>query len=81
MGNQTKGYGEGEQAFRLLCFDKRTGKELWSRTAHEGVPEIKRHPKSTHANSTPAVDGERVVAFFGSEGLFCYDLAGELATT
>ncbi|MCP3915824.1 MAG: PQQ-binding-like beta-propeller repeat protein [bacterium] len=68
---------EGKHAYRLLCFDKRTGEVLWSRTAHEGEPEVKRHPKSTHANSTPAVDGERVVAFFGSEGLFCYDLDGE----
>jgi outer membrane protein assembly factor BamB len=69
---------EGAQSFRLLAFDRDTGKLLWERVAHEGVPKIQRHPKSTHANSTPATDGKRVVAFFGSEGLYCYDFSGNL---
>ena len=64
--------------WQVYSLDKSTGKILWERTAHEGVPKVKRHPKSTHANSTPATDGEHVVAFFGSEGLYCYDMDGEL---
>ena len=64
--------------FKVLCLEKDTGKVLWERTAHRGVPKIKRHPKSSHANPTPATDGKHLVAFFGSEGLYCYDLAGEL---
>jgi outer membrane protein assembly factor BamB len=69
-----------EPAHRYVVyrFDKRTGKVLWERTAHEGVPRRPRHPKSTHANPTPATDGRRVVAFFGSEGLYCYDVDGKL---
>ncbi len=39
---------------------------------------MKRHPKSTHANSSIATDGVHVVAFFGSEGLYCYDINGKL---
>ena len=35
------------------------------------------HTKATHANSTPAVDGKRVVAFFGSEGVYAYSLDGK----
>ncbi len=62
----------------LYCLDKKTGKVLWSRTAHQGVPKIKRHTKASHANSTPATDGKHVVAFFGSEGLYCYDMDGKL---
>lgn len=62
----------------VYCLDRRTGKVVWERTAHTGVPKIKRHSKSTHANATMAADGQRVVAFFGSEGLFCYDLSGKL---
>jgi outer membrane protein assembly factor BamB len=58
--------------------EKKTGRILWSKTAHEGVPKIKRHPKSTHANPTPATDGKHVVALFGSEGLYCYDVSGNL---
>jgi len=62
----------------IYCLDKRTGKILWEQVAYTGVPKIKRHPKSTHASSTPATDGKRVVAMFGSEGLFCYDMKGKL---
>ncbi|MFH1419048.1 MAG: PQQ-binding-like beta-propeller repeat protein [Planctomycetota bacterium] len=62
----------------LFCLNKNTGKVLWERTVCEGVPKVRRHPKATHANCTPATDGEYVVAFFGSEGLYCYDIDGNL---
>ena len=62
----------------VYCLDKRTGKILWERVACTGVPRIKRHPKSTHASSTPSTDGKHVVAMFGSEGLYCYDVGGKL---
>jgi outer membrane protein assembly factor BamB len=64
--------------WKVYCLDRRTGKIVWERVAVEGVPKIKRHIKATHANSTPATDGRVVVAFFGSEGLYCYDLKGKL---
>jgi outer membrane protein assembly factor BamB len=63
--------------FKVICLDAKTGKPLWEQTAHRGVPKVKRHPKSSHANPTPATDGKHVVAFFGSEGLYCYDLDGK----
>ncbi|MBO0797755.1 MAG: PQQ-binding-like beta-propeller repeat protein [Blastocatellia bacterium] len=62
----------------VYCLDKRTGKILWEKVAYTGIPKIKRHPKSTHASSTPATDGKHVVAMFGSEGLYCYDMNGKL---
>ncbi len=64
--------------WRIYALSKKTGAILWQRTVHTGVPKIKRHLKSSHANSTLATDGERLIAFFGSEGLFAYDLKGEL---
>jgi len=64
--------------WRLLAVEKETGKILWDTLGYEGIPRGKRHPKSTHCNSTPATDGERIVAIFGSEGLFCFDRAGKL---
>ena len=70
--------GETSHQWNVYCLDKKTGKILWEKTAHEGVPKVKRHPMATHANSTAATDGQFVVAFFGSEGLYCYDLAGKL---
>ncbi|HEX9000572.1 MAG TPA: PQQ-binding-like beta-propeller repeat protein [Blastocatellia bacterium] len=65
-------------SYRVFCLDKNTGRILWERTAYEGVPKIKRHPKASHANATPATDGRYVVANFGNEGLYCYDLDGKL---
>jgi outer membrane protein assembly factor BamB len=65
--------------WRLLAVDTVTGNILWNVLGHEGVPRAKRHPKATSCNSTPATDGEHIVAFFGSEGLFCFDTAGKLA--
>ncbi len=69
---------EGAQRYLLLRLDKGTGKVVWERTVYEGKPRQKRHTKATHANSTPATDGKRVVALFGSEGLHCYDFDGKL---
>ena len=64
--------------FVVYCLDRKTGKILWDRTAWEGVPKIKRHTKASHANSTPATDGKRVVVNFGFAGLYCYDIDGNL---
>ncbi|HZA37469.1 MAG TPA: PQQ-binding-like beta-propeller repeat protein, partial [Vicinamibacterales bacterium] len=64
--------------WRLYALDKKRGEVKWQQTVHKGVPAIKRHTKATHANSTLATDGSRLIAFFGSEGLFGYDLSGKL---
>ena len=87
-GNATfkKGlYGDGDASedrsshqWKLYCIDKKTGKVLWEQIAFEGEPREKRHIKSTYANATPATDGRYVVAFFGSQGLYAYDLKGKL---
>ena len=69
--------GEGSQSFTVYCLDRKSGKILWQRVATSGQPKIKRHPKSTHANPTPATDGKTLVVSFGSEGLFAFDLDGK----
>ena len=66
------------QQWKILCLNKKTGAVLWDKTAYKGVPKQKRHTKATHANCTMATDGNNIVAFFGSEGLYCYDLQGNL---
>jgi outer membrane protein assembly factor BamB len=68
---------EGDHEFTLTCLDRATGAVRWTRTAMRGTPRVKRHPKSSHANSTPATDGRHVVAFFGSEGLHCFTVDGD----
>lgn len=64
--------------YRLYCLNADSGKVLWEKTAYSGKPKVARHIKSSHANCTPATDGERVLAFFGSQGLYCYDMKGKL---
>lgn len=66
-----------EHEWRIYALDKQTGKVKWQQTVHRSVPKIKRHMKASHANSTMATDGERLIAFFGSEGLYAYDLKGK----
>jgi outer membrane protein assembly factor BamB len=62
--------------WKLICADKNSGKQMFERTLHTGVPTIKRHTKSTHANTTLATDGTYIVAMLGSEGLHVYDMKG-----
>jgi outer membrane protein assembly factor BamB len=69
---------DGVQSWRVVCLDRASGKVLWDRAAHTGEPKIGRHPKASHANSTPVTDGRHVVAYFGSEGLYAYDMTGTL---
>lgn len=71
---------EDESSHRWIvqALDLRSGELIWQRTASEGPPKVKRHLKSSHANPTPVTDGEHLVVNFGSEGLFCYDLDGQL---
>ncbi|HEY5884746.1 MAG TPA: PQQ-binding-like beta-propeller repeat protein [Pyrinomonadaceae bacterium] len=76
-------YGDGDASkdrsphrWMIYAVDKRNGKIVWERVAHQGEPIEKRHIKSTYANSTPATDGRVVVAWFGSQGVHAYDVNG-----
>lgn len=78
-------YGAGDASddksvhqWKVFCLDKKTGKIIWDKVAYEGVPKEKRHVKSTYASSSPATDGRYVVAFFGSQGLYAFDMKGKL---
>ena len=67
-----------EHTWKIYCLEKTSGKILWEQTAFNGVPKVKRHTKSTQANSTPVTDGETVVAVFGSIGLLvAWDMNGK----
>jgi outer membrane protein assembly factor BamB len=69
---------EPAHTWRVLALDKRTGKILWDKVVHEGLPKTKRHTKATHASSTPATDGKYVVSLFGSQGLLvAHDTSGK----
>jgi outer membrane protein assembly factor BamB len=67
-----------QHEWKVYAVDAKSGKIVWERTAFVGAPKVKRHPKGTQANSTPATDGKRVVAAFGSIGLLmAWDVNGK----
>ncbi|MES2570169.1 MAG: PQQ-binding-like beta-propeller repeat protein [Verrucomicrobiota bacterium] len=68
----------GTQQWRLLALDAASGKILWDTLAVEAIPKVQRHTKASHCNSTPATDGQHIVAIFGSQGMFCFDTEGKL---
>ena len=78
FGDVTPVKDDPKHTWKVYAIDKSTGKILWERVAYEGIPKVKRHPKSSHAASTPVTDGKYLVAMFGSEGLYAYDLKGKL---
>lgn len=63
--------------FKVICLDRETGKTLWERVAYEGPVHDSRHKRASFASSTPATDGKYVFAYFGSEGLYAYDVNGK----
>ena len=63
--------------WKLIALDKKSGKTIYSHTILSGVPAVKRHLKSTHANATLATDGTTLIAMLGSEGLYAFDMNGK----
>ena len=65
--------------FVILSLDRATGKVLWQQTAREEVPhEGFRQGDGSFASGSALTDGEHVFAYFGSRGLYCYDMNGKL---
>lgn len=79
-GRAGGGTGIGEEhRLEVLAVDRATGKVLWQRTAATATPhEGYHHLYGSFASNAPATDGQRLYAFFGSRGLFVYDLNGKL---
>ncbi|MEX2264098.1 MAG: PQQ-binding-like beta-propeller repeat protein [Bryobacteraceae bacterium] len=80
-----KGFGGGdtgpqpEHRLELICIDKKTGKVLWQRTAKTTRPHEGYHRTyGSFASNSPVTDGKHIFAFFGSRGIYCYDLDGKL---
>ncbi len=66
-----------DHEWKVVCLDLKTGKILWEQLAHRGVPSTTIHIKNSYASETPITDGQRVYAYFGNVGVFCYDLDGK----
>jgi len=60
----------------LMCLDRRSGEVLW-KAGPTYTAEERTHETNPYASASPVTDGERVIAWFGSAGLWCWDLAGK----
>jgi outer membrane protein assembly factor BamB len=68
-----------EHRFVVMAFDRKTGKPLWEHVARVATPHESHHAQyGSFASNSPITDGSHVFAFFGSRGLYCYSLDGEL---
>jgi outer membrane protein assembly factor BamB len=67
-----------KQRFVVLSLDRATGKTLWEKVAREELPHEGHHRDHGFASASPITDGEVLLAYFGSRGLYCYDLQGNL---
>jgi outer membrane protein assembly factor BamB len=81
MSGRRGGFGsrgpQPEQKLILMCLDRKTGKPLWERVAKVATPHEGYHPQyGSFASNSPVTDGKHVIAFFGSRGVYCYDLEG-----
>ena len=70
-------YPNTEYVFVVMCLDRETGKTLWKQVATQLIPHEGTHGDNNFASGSPTTDGERLYSWFGSSGLFCYDLNGK----
>jgi outer membrane protein assembly factor BamB len=82
-GGSRRGAGGGAglgptYSFRVMCFDRNSGKLLWDREAAKTAPHEGYHGRyGSFASNTPVTDGKHLIAFFGSRGVYAYDLDGK----
>lgn len=79
-----RGFGGGgdqilkPHQFMVICLDKASGEVVWKQIAIEAVPHEAGHGTNTQASASPVTDGKHLYAFFGSRGIYCYDMVGNL---
>jgi len=77
FGGNRENIPTDEHRWMVYAVDWKTGKIIWEREVHRGVPASSHHLKNTYASETPVTDGERVYAYFGNLGLFVFDMEGK----
>lgn len=77
FGGERKDPPKSDHQWKVICLDLKSGNVVWEQLAHQGVPATPIHIKNSYASETPVTDGERLYAYFGNVGVFCYDLDGK----
>ena len=68
-------FDTASKKLEVICVARKTGDVLWRRTAPAEQLEAT-HAVSGPATGSPAVDGERVYAYFSSHGVLAFDHSG-----
>ena len=82
--NQEQGRGRGNDRnavpykFNIIALNRSNGDVLWEKTLREVVPHEGIHNTASFASNSPVTDGEHIYAYFGSRGLYCLDMQGNL---
>lgn len=66
------------QQFKVIALDRNSGEIIWEKLAREEMPHEGHHPSHGYADASPVTDGKHLWASFGSRGIYCYDLDGNL---
>ena len=64
--------------FDLIALNRSDGSVLWQKTLREISPHEGTHRDATYASNSPVTDGEYIYAYFGSRGLYCVDMMGNV---
>jgi len=67
----------GRHHWKVVCLNLDTGRVVWEKTVHSGIPKGSIHIKNSYASETPITDGEHIYAYFGNQGLYCYTMDGK----
>ncbi|MGW8316750.1 MAG: outer membrane protein assembly factor BamB family protein [Bacteroidales bacterium] len=80
QGNQgmTSGAPEYIHRFTVFSVDRNSGNIQWATIVREQLPNSGNHQFGSWASNSPATDGEKIWANFGSYGLYCLDLDGNI---
>lgn len=64
--------------WEVISLDANTGEVIWRKVARAGNPRLRRHRDNSYATETPVTDGQKIIAYFGMTGVYCYDMQGKL---
>ena len=79
--NPFSGFFQGKQdiyQFDLIALNRSSGDTLWQKTLRKEAPHEGTHQDATYASNSPVTDGEHIYAYFGSRGLYCVDMMGNV---
>ncbi len=67
-----------EQSFVVLCLSRNDGSVIWQKEVQRAVPHEGLHDTNTYSSPSAVTDGRRLYASFGSFGIYCLTLDGDI---